>query len=186
MANFAHSLQQHGYKLCALDAVQANKRGRDTLLGRLGLCGAFAMNSMAFTLPKYLGMPEDFAFATLFQLITALSATLALGIGGSYFIRRAWDALQQGLMHVDVPIALGLVLAYLGSLLGWILGLESMLYFDFVAIFVFLMLGGRWLQEEAMRQSTQALPRRCYSSIVDGRRGAYCLIGVETGATLYD
>lgn len=156
---FAEKLQQFGYTLCPLDQRHAQQR-RDPLIQRLGLCAAFAMNGMAFTLPRYLGMPADFMFAGLFQLITALSATLALAVGGSYFIRRAWQALKQGVIHVDVPIALGIVLAYTGSLVGWLLGLESMLYFDFVAIFVFLMLGGRWIQEQAMRRNRRSLFER--------------------------
>ncbi len=158
---FAQKLQQFGYTLCPLDEQQRlREKARDPLLSRLGLCAAFAMNGMAFTLPRYLGMPADFMFASLFQLLTALSATLALAVGGSYFIKRAWQAIPRGLVHVDVPIALGIVLAYAGSLLGWLLGLESMLYFDFVAIFVFLMLGGRWLQEQAMRQNRRRLFER--------------------------
>ncbi len=154
---FAQALPQFGYKLCPLDEAARNEKGRDPLIAKLGLCAAFAMNGMAFTLPGYLGMPADFMFAKLFQLITALSATLAMAVGGTYFIRRAWQALQQGVLHVDVPIALGLTLAYIGSLGGWLLGVEGMLYFDFVAIFVFLMLGGRWLQEQAMRRNQRQL-----------------------------
>ncbi len=154
---FALTLQRFGYKLCPLDAKRAHAGGRDPLLNRLGLCAAFAMNSMAFTLPKYLGMPPDFMFASLFQLITAASATLAMAVGGSYFIRRAWQAFQLGVLHVDVPIALGLVFAFVGSMIGWLLGMESMLYFDFVAIFVFLMLGGRWLQEQVLRRNQRRL-----------------------------
>ena len=42
-----------------------------------------------------------------------------------------------------LPIALGLILAYAGSIFGWILGVKGLLYFDFVGTFVFLMLLGR-------------------------------------------
>ncbi len=152
---FAETLQQFGYRLCP--SKSARGEARDPLIGRVGLCAAFAMNGMAFTLPSYLGMPADFMFAGLFQMITALSATLAMAVGGSYFIRRAWQALQHGVLHVDVPIALGVSLAYVGSLIGWLAGAEAMLYFDFVAIFVFLMLGGRWVQEVAMRRNQRHL-----------------------------
>ena len=56
-----------------------------TLVSRFGLCGAFALNSMVFTLPRYLGMEDDFAFARIFGLITLLSATFTILVGGSYF-----------------------------------------------------------------------------------------------------
>jgi hypothetical protein len=61
-------------------------------------------------------------------------------VGGGYFIDRAWRALRAGSLHIDLPIALGLIAAYIGSIAGWMLGSERLMYFDFVSIFVFLML----------------------------------------------
>ena len=132
---------------------------RRRLTARLGLCGAFALNAMGFSLPGYLGMPDDFQFAGLFQLIAFLSATFALLVGGGYFIDRAWRALRAGSLHIDLPIALGLVLAYAGSIVGWALGVEGLRYFDFVATFVFLMLGGRYLQTAAVDRNRRRLLR---------------------------
>lgn len=133
---------------------------RRRLVARLGLCGAFALNAMVFSLPGYLGMPADFAFANLFRLVAFLSATLAMLVGGEYFISRAWRALRARTLHIDLPIALGLLGAYGGSLVGWALGNERLVYFDFVAIFVFLMLGGRLLQTAAVDRNRRRLIRR--------------------------
>ncbi|GAA5481385.1 heavy metal translocating P-type ATPase [Haloferula sargassicola] len=132
---------------------------RRRLGARLGLCGAFALNAMAFSLPGYLGMPDDFEFAGLFRLIAFISATLAMLVGGTYFIDRAWRALKFRTLHIDLPIALGLLLAYFGSIAGWALGLEGLMYFDFVATFVFLMLGGRFLQTAAVDRNRRRLLR---------------------------
>lgn len=148
LADFAIELQRHGYLLSPENTV-AQSTSRE-LTTRLALCGAFALNAMLFTLPRYLGMESDFPLARLFSLLTLLFSTLSLVAGGSYFIARAARALRRSVIHIDLPIALGLVLAYLGSLLGWFLGLERFLYFDFVAIFTFLMLVGRWLQERTV------------------------------------
>ncbi|MDA0768104.1 MAG: heavy metal translocating P-type ATPase metal-binding domain-containing protein, partial [Verrucomicrobia bacterium] len=143
---FAATLLRFGYKLEPWQENSSPFNERDTLVSRLGLCGAFALNSMVFTLPRYLGMGDDFALAAIFSLITLLSATFSLLVGGSYFIKRAWSALRHRVLHIDLPIALGILLAYTGSLAGWILHAEHLLYFDFVAIFTFLMLAGRYLQ----------------------------------------
>jgi len=148
-----------GY-VAALPTAGGGDHERRRLVGRLGLCGAFALNAMAFTLPSYLGMPDDFAFAGLFRLIAFLSATLAMLIGGGYFISRAWQALRVRALHIDLPIALGLVSAYLGSIVGWLLGEDRLLYFDFVATFVFLMLGGRLIQTAAADRNRRRLVRR--------------------------
>ncbi|MEQ1522567.1 MAG: substrate-binding domain-containing protein, partial [Aestuariivirga sp.] len=78
---------------------------------RMGVCGAFAMNAMAFCLPAYFGMPADFVFAPWFDMIAAVSATLAMLVGGSYFIEKAWRSLRAGALHIDTPIALGIIAA---------------------------------------------------------------------------
>jgi Cu2+-exporting ATPase len=112
---------------------------------------------MLFTLPRYLGMESDFPLANLFSLLTLLFATLSFVVGGSYFIVRAVRALRVRVLHIDLPIALGVTLAYLGSIAGWLLEEERFLYFDFVSIFTFLMLVGRWLQERAVVRNRNQL-----------------------------
>jgi P-type Cu2+ transporter len=69
-------------------------------------------------------MPPDFEFASLFKLIAFLSATLSMLVGAGYFIDRAWRAVRAGSLHIDLPIALGLVVAYIGSICGWLIGVE--------------------------------------------------------------
>jgi Cu2+-exporting ATPase len=153
---FARELQQFGYLL----GPRRTDMVKDTQLERLtGVCGAFAMNAMAFSLPAYFGMPQDFAFAKWFDLIAAMSATLSLLVGGSYFARRSWQSLRLGVLHIDTPITLGILSAYLGSLGGWLAGVPGLKYFDFVAMFIFLMLGGRWLQQVAVARNRRRLVR---------------------------
>ncbi len=156
---FLRELCQFGY-VAAPAGSAAGDHERRRLAARLGLCGAFALNTMGFTLPIYLGMPADFEFAELFKLIASLSATLAMLVGGGYFIERAWRSLRAKSLHIDLPIALGLIAAYLGSIGGWALGHERLLYFDFVATFVFLMLGGRFLQTSAVDKNRRRLVRQ--------------------------
>lgn len=161
VAAYGADLQRFGYELEPSGAVSgavgsATSSQRD-LLTRIGVCGALAMNAMAFSLPRYLGMESGFAFAGLFQMIAAVSATLALAAGGGYFFPRAWRASRLGIIHMDLPISLGLLGAWIGSLAGWLLGLEGLLYFDFVALFPFLMLVGRWLQEAAVERNRRWL-----------------------------
>ena len=154
---FLEELCQFGYVAAPVPGGSEHERRR--LAARLGLCGAFALNTMGFSLPRYLGMPEDFEFAGLFRLIAFLSATLSMLVGGGYFIDRAWRALKAGTLHIDLPIALGLISAYAGSVVGWALGSEGLMYFDFVSIFVFLMLTGRVLQTSAVERNRRRLVR---------------------------
>lgn len=154
---FACELQQFGYLLGPIRAEQKHSGEFSQLGGRLGICGAFALNAMVFSLPRYLNMPSDFAFAGIFDLITFISATLSMLVGGSWFIKRAIQGLHAQIIHMDLPIALGVILAYIGSLFGWLWNYEALMYFDFVAIFIFLMLGGRWLQTAAVERNRNRL-----------------------------
>lgn len=155
---FLKELTRFGY-VAGAQTNGAPDYERRRLAARLGLCGAFALNAMGFSLPTYLGMPEDFEFAGLFRLIAFLSATLAMLVGGGYFIDRAWRSLRAGSLHIDLPIALGLISAYAGSIAGWAMHIEGLRYFDFVATFVFLMLGGRFLQTAAVDRNRRRLLR---------------------------
>lgn len=156
----ALELGRFGYRIGPREGegdASRNRPGTTGLLTRMGLCAAFALNAMLFTLPHYLGMQADWSLAPLFQLLSATFASLSVLVGGSYFFQRAWAAARAGEIHIDLPIALGIGAAYAGSLAGWALDARGLLYFDFVSLFVFLMLVGRWLQEHAVEKNRARL-----------------------------
>lgn len=154
--DFAREIQRFGY-LLAPAGESGHRPETHFLTTRLGMCAAFAMNAMVFTLPRYLGMEADFEMARLFHWLTLLFATLSMAVGGSYFIQRSIEGLRHRILHIDFPIALGVTLAYIGSLYGWVRGWESFIYFDFVSVFTFLMLVGRWVQEKALEYNRRRL-----------------------------
>jgi len=158
-AGWARRLQAFGYLLGPAGAAPAELESA-ALVRRIGLCAAFALNVMLFTLPAYFGMHPDFEYAALFRLLSLLFATLSVLAGGSYFIGRAGRALRRGATHLDLPIALGIAGAYAGSLYGWISGRGDAVYFDFVATFILLMLVGRWAQVAAVERNRQRLLRQ--------------------------
>ena len=149
---FAGEIRRFGYRLAPL-AEGDGGGGTEPLLARLGICAFLALNTMLFTLPGYLGMEDDFPFADLFELLALLFATISYGVAGLWFVGRAWDAARLGVLHIDLPIAIGVTAAWGGSVVGWLLGHEPLVYFDFVAVFLFLMLAGRWLQERSIERN---------------------------------
>ena len=152
---FARDVQSFGY-LIGPPGEESTLVSR-SLVVRLGLAGALAMNTMLFTLPSYLGMASDAPFAPLFARLSFILATLSLLVGGSYFILRSWRGIRQGILHIDLPISMGLVAAYAGSVYAWLRGAEDLIYFDFVSTFTFLMLLGRWLQLKAVDRNRNQL-----------------------------
>ncbi|MCH8474116.1 MAG: heavy metal translocating P-type ATPase metal-binding domain-containing protein [Opitutales bacterium] len=157
-AKWAAECQKFGYLLAP--ESEKNNRGHLAVTRRMGVSAALAMNCMLFTVPHYFGMEEDFLYAPLFTGLTVLFATLSFLVGGTYFFQRTWKGLRMGQIHIDLPISLGLFFAYTGSLYGWTQGHLSLLYFDFVAVFVFLMLLGRWTQELALEKNRNFLLRQ--------------------------
>lgn len=155
LAAAGEELRRFGYRMSPEDTAAAADDG----LGlRLGLCGAFAMNSMLHILPFYLGMGESEPMSGVFRLIAVGLATLSVLVGGSLFIGRALAGLAKGQLHMDLPIALGLLSAYVASFVGWWAGVPTLEYWDFVSLFTFLMLVGRWTQERAVAANRRRLP----------------------------
>jgi len=156
-AGFAGTLQRFNYLLGPPGkSVGGGGESRD-LVKRIGLCTAFAMNVMLFTLPSYFGMEASFTYAGLFHTLALGFGTLSLLAGGGYFLTRAIRAMREGALHIDLPIALGIVGAYVGSFFGWVTGQESYMYFDFVSGFILLMLVGRWAQVVAVERNQRRL-----------------------------
>jgi len=125
---------------------------RDTsLLVRLGICAALAMNAMILAIAQYCGLAgSDPALDRVFGWVALGLATLSVGVGGPVFFRAAIGGLRAGVVHMDLPISLGLLLAYAGSVVGQIAGGAT--YFDTVAMFTALMLGGRFLQQRSLQR----------------------------------
>ena len=155
LADFARDVQRFGYLLGPVPSGGA--AGRDTLTRKMGLCGFLAMNAMLFASPRFFGMAPGDLLAALFDFVSFVLATASIAIGGTYFFSRAFAALRHGHLHIDLPISLGLLLGYGGSVVAWLHDQYSLNYFDFVSVFTFLMLLGRWLQERAVEANRRRL-----------------------------
>ncbi|MCY2959865.1 MAG: heavy metal translocating P-type ATPase metal-binding domain-containing protein [Planctomycetota bacterium] len=128
------------------------------LVVRLGICLAAALNVMIFSLCFYLGLApgEGALYSVLGRWSFALS-TVAVLAGGTLFFRSAWLGIRRGVVHLDLPIALGIALSYAGSTWAWLAIGPEAAYFDTVTIFVALMVLGRWLQERVLQKNRHAL-----------------------------
>ena len=171
---YAQDVQRFGYLLGPAQARPASNLG--PLTRKLGLCGFLAMNAMLFASPRYFGIDPGNALTALFDIISFGLATASIVIGGTFFFRRALAALRMGALHIDLPISLGLLFAYAGSVTAWLRDQHSLNYFEFVSTFTFLMLLGRWLQERAVEANRQRLLGLKLSP------GRVLIDGKETGA----
>ncbi|MGB0722092.1 MAG: heavy metal translocating P-type ATPase [Gammaproteobacteria bacterium] len=142
----------------ALNAVQRRRSGE-----RLLFAGVIGMVVMQFALAGYvMGLGDETGELSLWTLIgrwTSLFATtVLLAWPGQEFFIGAWRDLRNRRAGMDVPIVLGLSIAYLGSLHTTIFRVGEV-YFDSIAMFVFLVLLARRIELKGRIQATDALDR---------------------------
>lgn len=154
LKQFVSLVEDFGYRMGPAQRAQAPER--DGLLLRTGVCAALAGNTMFLGIATYLGLADGPLYA-VFQNASFATATLSALIGGSYFVERAVQGLRRGVLHLDLPIAVGMGLAYAGSALSHWLGRGTAAYFDTVSVFIALMLLGRLLQERLIEQNRRLL-----------------------------
>ncbi|MBL9037256.1 MAG: heavy metal translocating P-type ATPase metal-binding domain-containing protein, partial [Archangium sp.] len=125
---------------------------------RLGVCVALTINVMLFSLSFYFGLsatePEVFS---LFTWLSFALSTVVVAVGGWPFFQAAARGLRRGLLHLDVPIALGIALVYATSLVQLREGRGDLTYFDTLNTFITLMVLGRFLQERLLDRNRRYL-----------------------------
>ncbi|PTE06957.1 cation-translocating P-type ATPase [Mesorhizobium helmanticense] len=126
--------------------------GKDKTLSELiravAVAGFAAGNIMLLSVSVWSG--AEGATRDLFHWVSALIAIPALAFAGGIYFRSAWNALRHGRMNMDVPIAVGVSLAYAMSLYETINHGEHA-YFDASVSLLFFLLIGRTL-DHVMRE----------------------------------
>lgn len=114
----------------------------------IGISGATFGNVMLFATAVYFGNAWDMtqSMARYFNLISFGLASLSLATAGRSFFVTAWKTLRAGMLHIDLPIAAALALAYLVSIVSLVRGTDA-IYFDSITGLIFLLLVGRHLNE---------------------------------------
>lgn len=139
-------------------AREHHRRREDrTALVRIGVAGALSMNVMLASLALYSGWWSgmDAEFARFFRW-TALALTLpALAWPGRTFFTSAFAAIRARTMHMDLPIAVALAAGYARGVVNTVND-AGPVYFDGVAMLVFLLLVGRYLQQRGQRTAADA------------------------------
>lgn len=93
-------------------------------------------------------------------LVQFVIATVIQFWPGMYFYRGAWRGLRNGTMNMDVLVALSTTIIYLySSYVGFTVPVGKMLYFLSDGVLIALLLFGRYLEQLAMGESSQAIRR---------------------------
>lgn len=164
----------HPYQPGAVQGVFDRQR-RD-LLHRFVIAGAFGMQVMTLALALYLGPSWGMSHG-LFLIFEWLSAALATPIvtyAAVPFFRGALRDLKQGRTGMDLPVALGIAIAFTASVFDLIRG-HGNVYFDSVSMFTTFLLLSRLFEDMARARTarsaqllTHALPQEAVRLGSDG------------------
>jgi len=150
-----------GYRAFPYDPARADAydRGerRDTLW-RLFVAGFGMMQVMMYAVPAYIAADGEMS-ADLSQLLRWASLVLTLPVvaySAAPFFRGARRDLSLSRLGMDVPVALGIAVAFGASVAATLAGAGEV-YFDSVSMFVFLLLLGRTLGLLARQRAARSL-----------------------------
>ena len=151
-------IRDRGYRpqLRTEDAEADRRRSARRELWRMTVAGALAGNVMLMAFALYAGaMTSDSDLGRFMEGLSLVLAIPAVTWGALPFYRGAWAGLRVGVLHMDLPIALGIAAGFCGSAFATLAGTGEA-YYDSVCTLVFLLLMGRFVQQRGQeRVATQ-------------------------------
>ena len=145
----------HPYRGLERDARR--RREDRALLVKLGVAGAAAGNLMLLAIALYAGLFGGMSRADtgFFRWASMCVALPALGFAATPFFRTALGALRARRLHLDLPLSIG-ILAGLGWGTANVIRGVGEIYFDSLAMLVFLLLTARWIVLRHQRRASTA------------------------------
>ena len=159
LSDILKSVSEIGYIAHPYDPSQHHQlleKQRKDYLKRLGLAGALGMQVMMFSIAMYTGdwWGMEPQYRTFLQWISLLLTLPVFLYSGWPFYRAAWRDLRHKRAGMDVPISLGIVIAFCGSLFT-MMGSGEHVYFDSVVMFIFFLLTARYLELVARKKASE-------------------------------
>ncbi len=145
----------HPFRGVARNAIRT--REDRAMLMRIGIAGAIAINVMLAALALYSGELNgmDGSLTRFFRWISFGLIIPAFVWPGRVFFTGAWAALRTRSLHMDLPIALALAVGLIRGAINTIID-SGPIYFDGLALLIFALLVGRFLQQRGQRMAADA------------------------------
>ncbi|MEO8005949.1 MAG: heavy metal translocating P-type ATPase [Betaproteobacteria bacterium] len=152
------SIGYHAWPATSANAEQARNRETRAALWRLFVAGFGMMQVMMYALPAYLAEEGDIGedTALLMRLASLVLTVPVVFFSAAPFFRGAWRDLRRLRPGMDVPVALGIGVAFGASLYATFTGGREV-YYDSIAMFVFFLLAARWFEMRARQKAAASL-----------------------------
>ena len=152
---FISTLGGLGYLAHLFDAAADDKDSDgDRLVRAMAVAGFAASNIMLLSVSVWSG--ADATTRDLFHWLSAIIAFFTLVYSGRIFFLSAWNVLRRGHTNMDVPISIGVLLAFCMSLYETIHHGQHA-YFDAAVSLLFFLLIGRTLDHMMRRRARTAI-----------------------------
>jgi len=161
LSNILDHIYRLGYKGFPYDPVkrqELREKEKKIQLLRLGLAGLLGMQVMMIAIALYAGEWEwiDAEHRNFLRWVSFILTTPVMFFCAQPFYINSWRALRNKQIDMDVPIALGISLAYLASIWFTVTGTGAV-YYDSVTMLVFFLLTGRYLEFTARNKAANHL-----------------------------
>ena len=160
LSEILESISRIGYLAHPYDPDRQQRiieKERKQQLRRIGLAGVLGMQVMILAVALYTGdwWGMDDAFRSFFRWTSLLITIPVLLFASRVFFTSAWRDLKSRRVGMDVPVSLGIGIAFIASVAHTIQG-EGEIYFDSVVMFTFFLLTARYFEMTARKRSTEA------------------------------
>ncbi len=168
-------LAKLGYSLSPWTVDKEDNQGflqqqRDHWAG-IALAAFFAANAMWIGVALYAGESTGISRGHEYFLrwVGTVLALFAAIFPGRLFFQTAWQAIRTRTPHVDIPVALSLLMGVIGSVMGAARGVGQ-IYFDSLASLILLLRIGRYLQFRSQYRTSLSLAHQLRWNAVTATR----------------
>ncbi|MCP4898679.1 MAG: heavy metal translocating P-type ATPase, partial [bacterium] len=157
IARFLHSIGYPSHPFRGAVTQDLARREDRSMLIRIGVAGLIAGNTMLLAFALYGGDFHGIApeFQSLFHWLSFGLSLPAVGWCARPFFRGALGALRTRTLHMDLPIVIGILAAWVQSSSTTLTG-KGEIYFDTLTALIFFLLVGRYLQRRQQRSAASA------------------------------
>jgi Cu2+-exporting ATPase len=147
----------HPYDRSRQEALQQKERKQ--AINRLWVAGLSMMQVMMYAVPIYVSQTNEIEprFLWILHWASFLLTLPVMVYSAIPFYRGALRDLRARRVGMDTPVAIGILTAFGASSWALLHHVAQGVYFDSVSMFVFLLLGGRYLEGMARRRAGEAL-----------------------------